>query len=100
MAKTRGRQILGWLLLGLGLAWEVYEWAVVNEGVRYFAGDYHRIVLLLIIVAVGAPIMLGFVALPGRLRRRIALWLIGAIAAGTTVFAFWCGYQMVRLTGF
>ena len=100
MRRLRLQHILAWLVFGTGIAWSIYDWFVVDEGIRYFAEDYRRTLLLLFIVAVGTPILLGHEALSSERKRCVSLWLVGTLAAGTTIFTVHIAYGMLRLTGF
>src|SRR3989442_10769167 len=100
MRKRHLHHILAWLVAGSAMAWSIYDWFVVDEGLRYFAEDHRRILLLLLIVALGTPTLLGYEALSDERKHRIALWLVGILAVGATVFAIHFVYGMARLTGF
>src|SRR5438445_438266 len=62
--------------------------------------DHHLIFLLLLIVAIGTPILVGYEASPDKGKRRVALWLVGILAVGATIFAVHFVYRMARLIGF
>jgi hypothetical protein len=96
----RKLHVLAGLVLLTAIAWSVYDWIVADEGVRYFSQDQRRILLLLAIVGVGAPLLLGYETLSVTWKRRVALWLVGFLAAGATAFAIHVACTMGRLAGF
>lgn len=100
MRKQHFQRLLACLMAGAGIAWVIHDWFVVNQGPRYFAGDGRRVIALLVIVVIGAPILLGYGALSTERRRWIDLWVVGLIAAGASVFAIYSAYAMARLGGF
>jgi hypothetical protein len=93
-------RILAALILVAGLAWTVYDWVVVDEGVQYFTEDRRHILLLVSIVVLGTPLLLGYYELSPSWNRIVTMWITGGLAVGTTAFAAYMLYRMGRLAGF
>ncbi len=84
-------------LVALALAWQACDWTVVDEGYRYFKESPSRLLLLLGMVAIGTPMLLGYEALTAKRKQQVALWLMGTLAVGATVFAVHLLWLMARL---
>jgi len=97
MTKSRLQSLLAWILLAIGIAWSIYDWLFVDEGLRYFSKDPFRILVSVAIVAVGTPLLFGYEALPAKWKLRAALWIVGALATGATAVAVHCLYSLARL---
>ena len=97
MRKPSVQRLVGLILLAAGIVWSLYDWLFVDEAVQYFSKDPSRIFVLLAIVAVGAPLLLGYEALSTQRKRVVVLWTIGALAMAATAFAIHCLYLMACL---
>jgi hypothetical protein len=97
MRKPRLQQVLAWTLTGAGIVWTIYDWIFVDEGLRYFSGDWPRVLVLLAIVVVGTPVLLGYESLSAEPKRRVALLVVGLLAAAATGFAGHFLISMARL---
>jgi hypothetical protein len=100
MRKQYLQHVVAWVMIGAAIAWSIYDWIFVDEGLRYFSEDRSRVLLLLAIVVIGTPILLGFGALSAEGKRRVALWVGGTLAACATGFALHFVYTMAGLAGY
>lgn len=100
MRKPRLQPVLAWVMVGAAIVWSIYDWILVDQGLRYFGEDRSRTLVLLGIVAVGTPILLGYEALSAERKRSVALWFVGILAASATGFALHFVYSMARQAGF
>lgn len=100
MRRPRLQSVLAWAIIAAAVLWSIYDWIFVDEGLRYFTADRSRVLVLLAIVIVGTPILLGYEALSAERRRRVALWVVGILAASATGLALHFVYSMARLAGF
>lgn len=95
MQKSYFLKFLALALVAACLARSIYDWFFVDDGVRYFTGDRSHILLLLASIAIGTPILLGYMALSAEWQHRIKLWLFGILAIGATGYAARIAYMMV-----
>jgi hypothetical protein len=99
MRKLRLQRVLASAIIVAAILWSLYDWIFVDEGLRYFSEDWSRVLVLPAIVVVSTPILLGYEALSAERRRRVALLVVGLLAAVATGFAVHFIFSMVRLAG-
>lgn len=76
-----------WLVIALAILWQIFDFVVVNEGIRYFAAEPIRILLALGVGVIGGLGVLGWHQLPERQRRVAKLILSTSCAIALSAFA-------------
>lgn len=69
--------ILGFMLIAVGTVWEVYEFFVVNEGVRYFSSEPRRLVPVVLVGLAGGAVAFGISRLSLGSQRTLKLTVLG-----------------------
>ena len=74
------------IMIALAIVWTIYEFVVVNEGIRYFASRPQHLLHVLGFALAGTGLVVAFSRLSSRLRRGLGLALLGSVASGTAAF--------------
>jgi len=60
------------------IAWDLYDWICIDQGPAYFAADWRRIALVVVLSLGGGLIAFLFMRLPAVVRQRVTTSVFGA----------------------
>jgi hypothetical protein len=89
--------ILGLTLIVAMTVWELYDFFVTNEGVRYFSSEPRRLVLVVLLGLAGGVVAFGISRLSPGSQRTLKLTALGTFGTVLLFALGFFGYSLARL---
>lgn len=89
--------VLGLALLAILTIWDIYDFFVTDEGVRYFTSHPRRLGFVAAIAICGGLLALIFSRFSFSYRRRLTLLAVGGVASASTAFLGYFTYSLASV---